>query len=280
MTKFAYFAASLFALAACAHAGAPELQPGARYVNMGSSFAAGAGTGPAPAGSPARCYQSEVNYAHLLAQRLNLTLDDVSCGGATSAHILNAWNELPAQIEAITSDTKLVTITVGGNDIAFAGNLTAASCEQGESIRVASLVLPCPSRFPVADDAYVTLERNMREIAHQISVRAPEARVVFIQYVALVPETQCAQSRFTEAEAAELRATAARLADITARAAAETGASVLRMDELARGHTPCDADPWSTGLPRDYDETLGAPWHPNRRGMAVVADRLADLVSR
>ena len=280
MAKFVYFAASLLALTACAHTSKVRLEPGARYVNMGSSFAAGAGTGPAPAGSPARCYQSSLNYAHLLAQRLDLTLADVSCGGATSAHILNAWNELPAQIEAVTSDTKLVTITIGGNDIAFAGNLTAASCEQGESIRVAGMVLPCPSRFAVADDAYATLDRNMREIARQISVRAPAARVVFIQYVALVPETQCAQSRFTEEEAAELRTAAARLAEITAGAAAETGASVLRMDERARGHTPCDADPWSTGLPRDYDGSLGAPWHPNRRGMAVIADDLAELVAR
>lgn len=280
MTKLAYLAAAAFALAACAHTSSHELAPGSRYVNMGSSFAAGAGTGPSPAGSPARCYQSTASYAHLLAERLNLTLADVSCGGATSAHILNAWNELPAQIDAVTADTKLVTITVGGNDIAFAGNLTAASCEQGESIRVAGLTLPCPSRFPVADTAYTTLEHNLRDVARQIAARAPQARVVFIQYVALVPETQCPQSRFTEEEAAELRSVATSLADITNRAAAETGASVLRMDQLAHGHTPCDADPWSTGLPRDYDGSLGAPWHPNARGMAVIADRLAELLSR
>lgn len=280
MTKLAYLAAAALALAACAHTSAHQFTPGSRYVNMGSSFAAGAGTGPAPAASPARCYQSTASYAHLLAERLTLTLADVSCGGATSAHILNAWNELPAQIEAVTPDTKLVTITIGGNDIAFAGNLTAASCEQGESIRVAGLTLPCPSHFTVADDAYTALERNLREAARQIATRAPQARVVFIQYVALVPETQCAQSRFTEDEAAELRTVATRLAEITNRAAAETGASVLRMDQVGRGHTPCDADPWSTGLPRDYDGALGAPWHPNRRGMAVIADRLADLLSR
>ena len=280
MTKFTFLAALAVALASCAHTSGHQFAPGSRYVNMGSSFAAGAGTGPAPEGSPARCYQSSVNYAHLLAERLDLALTDVSCGGATSAHILSAWNELPAQIDAVTGETKLVTITIGGNDIAFAGNLTAASCVQGESLHVASLVLPCPSRFPVAEEAYTTLGRNLRETARQIATRAPQARVVFIQYVALVPETQCAQSRFTEEEAAELRLVATRLAEITNRAAAETGASVLRMDEFARGHTPCDADPWSTGLPRDYNEALGAPWHPNRRGMAVIAERLQELLGR
>lgn len=264
----------------CAHAERDALPAGARYVNMGSSFAAGAGAGPAAPGSPARCYRSSANYAHLLAERLSLTLEDVSCGGATSAHLLNAWNELPAQIEAATTETRLVTITIGGNDIAYVGNLVASSCEQGESIRAAGLVFPCPAPFAVPETAYATLENNLREIARQIAARAPQARVIFIQYVALVPETQCAQSRFTEAEAAALRTTASRLSEITTRAAAETGATVLRMDEISAGHTPCDSDPWSAGLPRDYDGAAGAAWHPNRRGMAVIAEQLEQTLAR
>jgi lysophospholipase L1-like esterase len=202
--------AAALVIAACAHAPSHDLGAGARYVNMGSSFAAGAGTGPAPEGSPARCYQSSVSYAHLLAARRNLALTDVSCGGATSAHLLNAWNELPPQIEAITADTRLVTITIGGNDVAYAGNLTQASCEQGEMIRVGTFAVPCPTTpFPVAADAFDNLERNLGEITRQIKTRAPNARVIFIQYVTLAPQIQCANSRFTEAEAAELRATAA-----------------------------------------------------------------------
>lgn len=279
MKNLAALCATAFVLA-CTHVDSNDLPAGAHYVNMGSSFAAGAGTGPAPAGSPQRCYQSSVNYAHLLSARLGLALDDVSCGGATSAHIIGPWNELPAQIEAVTSATRLVTITIGGNDLAFAGNLTAASCEQGEPIRVAGMTFPCPAPFPVAEDGYVNLERNIGEIARQIAVRAPQARTVFVQYVTLVPSTQCPHSRLTEAEAAALRVVAARLADITARAAHENGALVLRIDEMSRDHTPCDPDPWSVGLPRDYDGSLGAPWHPNRRGMEVIAERLEAMLRR
>ncbi|MGE0740387.1 MAG: SGNH/GDSL hydrolase family protein [Hyphomonadaceae bacterium] len=245
---------------------------------MGSSFAAGAGTGPAPAGSTLRCHQSMAGYARLLAARLQLSLDDVSCAGAVSAHLLSPWNELPAQIDAVTADTRLVTITVGGNDIAYAGNLTAASCEQGETIRVAGMALPCPSSFAVPEAAYVTLEHNLREAGRQIVQRAPRARIIFIQYVTLVPETQCAQSRFSDDEAAALRVAAERLAEITTRAARASGADVLDMNEISRGHTPCDTDPWSTGLPRDYEGSL-APWHPNARGTAVIAEQLAALLT-
>lgn len=272
--------AATLALAACAHGGARDLPGGARYVNLGSSFAAGAGTGPAAPGSTPRCYQSTVNYARLLAARLQLSLDDVSCGGATSGHILGAWNELPPQIDAVTAETRLVTITVGGNDLAFAGNLTAASCTQGEIITIAGMALPCPSSRPVPEAAYAQLERNMREIARQIAVRAPQARTVFIQYVTLVPQTQCPKSRLTETQAAALRGVARRLAEITARAASASGAAVLRIDAMSRRHTPCDAEPWSVGLPADYDETQGAPWHPNRRGMEVIAAKLEEMLAR
>lgn len=280
MKNFTWFLAAMFCLCACAHDNMGGLPRGALYVNMGSSFAAGAGTGAIASDSPPRCFQSSVNYARQLAERLHLSLKDVSCAGATTANVLSTWRELPAQLDAIASDTRLVTIIVGGNDIAFVGNLTAASCELGETMRVAGMVLPCPAPFPVTEEAYATLERNFRDIARQITARAPHARIVFIQYLSLVPERQCPQSRFSEAEAAQLRLVARRLAEITSRAATQTNAEVLRMDEISRRHTPCDPDPWSTGLPRNYDEAMGAPWHPNRRGMEVIAGQLAQMLAR
>lgn len=271
-------AAATLTLASCATAA--RLEAGARYVNMGSSFAAGSGTGPTAEGSLARCYQSSLNYAHLLAARLNLALTDVSCGGATSAHMIGPWRELPAQIDAVTPGTRLVTITVGGNDVAYAGNLTAASCDQGEIIHVAGMAVPCPPPFPVTEAAWTTLDQNLHELGRQISARAPHARIVFIQYVTLVPNAQCPQTRLTDEEAAQLRAVADRLAEITARAAADTGASLLRTNEISRGHTPCDSEPWSVGFPSDYSEAMGAPWHPNRRGMEAIAAGLERLLGR
>jgi lysophospholipase L1-like esterase len=289
MRTSALIVAAAFAMEGCAQTGvlgpthsgsADPLVPGAKYVNMGSSFAAGAGTGSIASGSPARCYQSSVNYARLLAARLNLALTDVSCGGATSAHLIGPWNELPPQIEAVTGDTKLVTITVGGNDLAYAGNLVAASCEPGEIIHVPQMAVPCPAPHPVVEADYQSLERNLRQLTQELKERAPRAWVVFIQYVTLVPEVQCPNSRLSEAEAAQLRATGVRLAQITRRVAEASGADVLAMDVASRRHTTCDSEPWSLGLPRDYNEAQGAPWHPNRRGMEAIAERLERLLRR
>ena len=49
-----------------------------RYVALGSSMAAGPGIRPSAAGAPFGSGRSARNYAHLVAQRLNLDLVDVT----------------------------------------------------------------------------------------------------------------------------------------------------------------------------------------------------------
>jgi lysophospholipase L1-like esterase len=187
---------------------------------------------------------------------------------------------LAAQIAAVTPDTRLVTIIVGGNDLAYVANLVAASCEPNEIIHAAGMALPCPNAFAVSPDAYAQLESNLTEAARQIGARAPQARVVFIQYLTLVPRRQCPNSRLNAQAARRLRAVGVRLAEITARVAHQGGALLLRMDEMSRNHTTCDREPWSFGLPRDYQEQQGAAWHPNRRAMEVIAETLEELIAR
>lgn len=266
------------ALAGCATA--PDssrdgLAPGSRYVAMGSSFAAGAGIGPTKPGTPARCQRTAINYATLLAQRLSLDLTDVTCGGATTAHILGPWNELPPQIEAVTPDTRLVTISVGSNDLRYIPGLMGASCRAGVPFQGR----PCWPMLAPTDEDYRKLEANMREIARQVRARAPQARLVFVQYVTLVPATPCDAARLPPEDAATSRTTALRLAEITARAAQEVGATVLAADEMSRDHTPCSATPWSNGMSAGYDSSRGAPWHPNRAGHAAIAEALAQRLA-
>ena len=270
-------AAGLLACPTFADAG--PLPRGARYVAMGSSFAAGSGISPMRTGKMARCGQSEANYAALLATRLGLELDDRSCGGATTENVLAPWNGQPAQIDALTPDTRLVTITIGGNDLNYVGDVFAASCHKGDSFKINGMSIGClPMRWP-SDTDYAKLEANLREIAKQAALRAPQARLVFIQYVTLIPDQACSQSRISPEDAPMLRAIAKRLAAITAQVARDAKASLLPTDRLSRHHTPCDAEPWSLGFPTDFDYTQGTPWHPSRAGMVAIADALTAMVS-
>lgn len=278
--------ASLLMIAGCT-AGEPRihssLPPGSRYVAMGSSFAAGSGIDAIKPGTPERCGRSQANYAALLAQKLDLALDDQSCGGATTKSILAPWGELPAQIDAVNADTRLVTVTVGGNDIGYVGMLFAGTCRALgiDGLDLGKFVMPCKSiaNLPVPDDAaYARLGDNLRRIADLVHERAPQARLVFVQYVTLVSDKDCPDARLLPADLATARSIGLRLAQVTADVAQEKGALLLPADELSRDHTPCDAQPWSVGFPRDPKAIPGAAWHPNLAGHAAIADALVKLV--
>ncbi|WP_433755613.1 GDSL-type esterase/lipase family protein [Nocardia sp. CA-135398] len=97
---------------------------------LGSSYASGPGL---PDIVDTSCSRSAHNYPHQVATATGLDLVDVSCGGATTANILDTPQHtpdgavVPVQIDAVTDDTRLVTITIGGNDLNLVGSMTGAS---------------------------------------------------------------------------------------------------------------------------------------------------------
>jgi lysophospholipase L1-like esterase len=246
------------------------LPPAAEYVAMGSSFAAGAGVGAQQAGTPPRCGRTINNYASLLAAAEGLTLKDASCGGAKTEHVLGPWDELPPQIEAVSADTRLVTITVGGNDLGLVGILFSGSCRAGVESRPG----PCQS-VPVPTEAdFTALEQRMVRIAEEVRQRAPKARIIFVQYVTLLEDKPCEKTAIDQQGAEAARSIAMRLAQLTQSAARKGGAEVLAADMLSRSHGPCASEPWSNGFHADYPQSIGAPWHPNAAGHAALAEIL------
>lgn len=252
---------------------------GSHYVALGSSNAAGANIPPLASGRPARCGASQVSYARLLASRLHLTLTDATCGGATTAEVLAPWNELPPQIDAVTPDTRLVTISIGGNDLNYMGVVFAGSCRAGVGTASRPAGEVCAAVPEPDAAAYARVEDRIAAIVQQVHARAPSARVVLVQYLALVDDEPCAAAPMGEADAALARRLAANLAAATARAAVQSGADVLPMDVASQDHTACSAEPWSRGLAPGYDGSQGAPWHPTAAGHAAIADMLEQLLA-
>lgn len=97
-----------------------------------------------------------------------------------------------------------------------------------------------PGSFP-ANSTYTEVENNLVELITQIRRRAPQARVVLVQYVALADETPCTAAPLLPDHAALARDLALRLAGATSRAAVRGGVEVLPMDRLSLAHTPCSA---------------------------------------
>lgn len=252
----------------------PPPLAGDRYVAMGSSFAAGPGLPPEIEGKTDRCTRSSTNYAHLLAGKLSLNLTDVSCSGATTAHVLGGWNELPPQIDAVTADTQLVTITIGGNDVGYIGGLIKAS--------MCTEIKPMPDRCQQSsapdEQAWSAVEQAMRAIVTGVRHRAPHARVIFVDYLTILPDRgTCTALAFPAEQADAARAVATRLSAVTARAAAAEGAETLRISAMSRTHGACDKDGWANGWRGEFDAG-GVRFHPNKKGMTAIAAALEQLI--
>jgi lysophospholipase L1-like esterase len=250
-------------------------------VAIGSSFAAGPGI--APVVEPA-AMRSGSNYAHLVARTLGAELVDASVSGATTATILSEAQKTPRkrfapQIESVSADTDLVTVTAGGNDLGYLGSVLAqglmnrfskapviGSVVRGMQRR-RDLVLPDDARLQGAAD-------GLTRIVEQTRARAPRATVVLVDYLPLFDEADATSGAlgFTPVQLRHFRSLARLLSDAYAQAAAATGAELIAASSYPVGHGVASADPWIA--PLQPFRALGASMHPNAAGMRAVASEI------
>lgn len=276
MTRYRKTAVRLFlALAGMAGSAAAA---GERYVSMGSSYAAGPGVGILDAAS-AGCGRSQSNYARTVARRHQLDLADVACSGATTENILlKGQHGFPAQIEAVTPDTRLVSILIGGNDIAYVGNLFGLSCRADGK-----------TACDVKDEAQVgqllaALPDKLDRVIDAVRRRAPDARIVMVGYLPAVPENgkACAALPLAPADAKRMHDTTVRLTQVFDTTAARKHIDIIHAASLGSGHDACTAQPYITGyhparMP-GWKDPVG--YHPTQAGMDAVAAAFDKLLSK
>ena len=258
----------------------PSIPAGSRYVAMGSSFGAGPGLTPRAPGSPRRAGRSAGNYAHLVAGALGLDLRDVTYSGATTSDLLQPTAAgLPAQLDAVTPDTRLVTITAGGNDVGYLPRLTLSSLPW--PLRAVPRVRASIAGFgdqAVTDERFAQLERNLATIGQRLHDRAPVCRVLFVDYLTILPPQGQDQGTPPPAEMARWgRAIAARLAATTQAGAGAAGCEYVAVSAASADHHAWSQAPWT----RRFHLSLrgGAPYHPDAAGMAAVAQLVIAALS-
>ena len=267
-------------LTACSNTGPYQFSAGDHYVNLGSSFAAGPGVSEAVVNSPKRCGQSTENYANQIARNLKLDLVDRSCSGATSEHLLNPWEELPAQIDAVNEQTRLVTILIGGNDLGYIGGLMTIACEHHDRNSDDPNRNTCLPGFPLpTEEDYISTESRLNQIALTVRKKAPKAVLVFVDHAKVLPAGGvCDLAPISIDSARQSTAIANRLAEITAKVAGENNAHLIQTSRFSREHHVCAEHPWVNGYPDAVWTFEKLPFHPKREAMDAITRELLKIL--
>ncbi|MBM9502951.1 ricin-type beta-trefoil lectin domain protein [Streptomyces sp. KK5PA1] len=238
---------------------------GLDYVAMGSSFAAGPGIPPAQTGSGAEaCARSAGNYASIVARETGANLTDASCSGATTANVLTvSQSGQPPQVQAVTAATRVVTVTIGGNDVDYLGSINTYSCQTGGGTNCGSV------DQNAINQTFPALAGRIEDVVNAVHGTAPQAHVYLVNYFTILPDSgACTNVPLTADQAAFERSIASRLADATAGAATATGATLVDLAAASHGHDACAANPWV----ETYRPAAGrSAYHPNEAGMRAAA---------
>lgn len=279
-------AAGLFAAPA-----APAAEPdssGIDYVALGDSYSAGPLIAPPPGRSvvrtdPIECARSWNNYPAFLAGYLDVaSYTDVTCSGARTTDFLTPQGGddpyAAAQVDALTADTDLVTITIGGNDNGLFGSIIDTCGVLAEQHPHA--VTPCRAHFTV--DGVDTKARDARAMRATIAdtvaaVReaAPNAAVYVLGYPRLMPPgaRTCDAVGFAAGDVAWGNRIEHLLNRALRTGSTAAGAAYVGLYPTTRGHDACAGGrAWINGASIVWSgPKAGANFHPNRSGERAMA---------
>jgi lysophospholipase L1-like esterase len=241
-----------------------------RYLALGDSYTAGEGLPPFDT-STGGCHRSLSAFPALVRVGDVMETTSRACSGATTADVLEREQHpgVGLQIDAVTPDVELVTITIGGNDLGFA--TVMSDCVFGR--------LPCSRLDGRVERALDGLAPRLERLYRDVRRRAPPARLVVVGYPHLVADPDrvdvdsCPSlvgpfsggARITADEVRWLREKGEELGEVVQAAAAFAG------------HEACTAEPWMAGV---TVAQVALSFHPNAAGHARMARLVSDRAER
>jgi lysophospholipase L1-like esterase len=259
------------------------------YVALGDSYTSGPGIpsqlGPGTDPSaPVACQRSSDNYPALVARYLGLTLNDVSCLGASTKDLMGSQGPgIPAQLSALRSSTALVSLGIGGNDLGFSSIVT--NCAAATPWGATKVGWNCRSHYTEGgvDELAAAVKQVGDKVATslaEIRFLAPRARVLVVGYPDIVPSTGSGcwpKLPFSTSDLNFVRTIENDLNGTLSRDAEAAGDGFVNMAAPSASHDAC------TAVDSRWVEPLvplhgSYPLHPSAEGMVGMARVLEGAV--
>lgn len=119
------------------------------------------------------CQHNVHSWVHLVSQSLRMPLADLSCAGAK---ISRYWKQ-PLETY-LGPNTRVVFVSMGSNDIRTVAQLIRAESAPG-------------TQHFLLGASQEQVERQLREVLQDIRKRAPNARIITVGYLPLMPDGIC-----------------------------------------------------------------------------------------
>jgi lysophospholipase L1-like esterase len=251
----------------------PTSGPSWDYTAMGDSYSTGQGNLPYDPNND-NCNRSNAAFPRQFAADTpsigSSEIQHIACSGAEIENLTTTGQngELP-QIAQMSSSAKLVTVTIGGNDIDFSSVLT--NC-------LLNPLTTCESAYNSANSSnlYTTIDDLKPELvsAYQdIKAAAPDADIVAVTYPLLfTPGTPCVG--LSVPDVTFLNNVGEYLDNAIISSAQQAGIDVLDERYAFLGHQLCSSDPWVFS-PTDTTVTdTSSAFHPTAAGLSQMAGDL------
>jgi lysophospholipase L1-like esterase len=275
--------ASFIALAAVTGfiaAPASDARKPLRYVAMGDSYSAASGVQPPDPDASPDCLRSSLNYPHLIATEIGANLTDVTCGAAETTHFFESqYDDVPPQLDALRRSTRLVTMTIGGNDSGVFIN-SIISCGAA-GLSTAGQGSPCKDQYgssfneTIRTKTFPALVKTLKAV-HKHATRAT---VAILGYPWILPKAVgCFPTLpVAEGDVPYVHRIQRTLNRAVRRAAATTDSVYVNFNRASKGHDAC--------------QPIGVRWiepvlpttnpvvvHPNALGEAKMAARSIKVI--
>ncbi|MEU3827623.1 SGNH/GDSL hydrolase family protein [Streptomyces sp. NPDC029080] len=251
------------------------------YAALGDSYSAASGVLPVDLSSPV-CLRSTANYPHVIAARTAARLTDVTCGAAQTKDFTEAqYPGVAPQADAVTADTDLVTLTIGGNDNGTFINAVTACGTAG--VLSAGRGSPCKDKYGTSFDDQIDSDTYpaLRTALGSVRAKAPHARIAVLGYPWITPATadpSCfVKLPLATGDVPYLHSLQAHLNAVVRRAAEETGAVYVDFSAVSAGHDACQAAGTRWIEPLLFGQNV-VPVHPNALGERRMAEHTLEVL--